>query len=138
MAQRYCKCALGEVEANFTIKQVMEAMEKSGGDVPEEMVAVMEPCVKKILGEASGGGGSEKAKDPATGGGAYPAAVRDAYLKSCVGGASSMGDKAKPYCSCTLKKIEAKYSLDEFVKLANKMQGGDLPDEFMSIVKSCL
>ena len=86
-------------------------------------------CGKKG-GDSSGGEGSSGAK--------YPAGVRTAYLQSCEGGAASMGDKAKPYCACTLNKIESKYTLDEFVKLATKMQGNDLPPEFMAIVKSCL
>ena len=86
-------------------------------------------CGKKG-GDSSGGEGSGGAK--------YPEGVRTAYLESCVGGAASMGDKAKPYCTCTFNKIEKKYSLQEFVDLASKMQGGDLPDEFMTIVKSCL
>jgi len=86
-------------------------------------------CGKKD-GGSSGGEGSGGAK--------YPDGVRTAYLTNCESGAEGMGAKAKSYCACTLNKIESKYTLDEFVNLASKMQGGDLPQEFMTIVKSCL
>ena len=85
---------------------------------------------EKKRGGSSGGEGSRGAK--------YPDGVRTAYLTNCERGAEGMGKKAKSYCACTLNQIESKYTLDEFVDLASKMKGEELPQEFMTIVKSCL
>jgi len=47
-------------------------------------------------------------------------------------------EKATTYCNCTLEKIEAKFSLEDFLAMAAKMNDGDMPDALMSVIKSCL
>jgi|GEM_PF-3084129 len=57
---------------------------------------------------SSGGGGSST-----TAGRQYDSSVRKNYLDTCVGSNSGMSS----YCNCTLEKLEASYSQDEFLRL---------------------
>ncbi len=36
-------------------------------------------------------------------------AERSTYLKTCTESAAALGDRAKPYCECSLVKLEVKY-----------------------------
>jgi hypothetical protein len=55
---------------------------------------------------------------------------RDKFMESCTDGAKALGDKAKPYCQCTLEKLEKKYP--------NPIDAGRLTNsETESIAKDC-
>lgn len=82
--------------------------------------------------------GCAKNKDAPTRNQRFPDEKRTEYLKSCEEGAQKLEKKAKPYCECTLKKIEQAYNLEEFMQVAEKIKIGEVPDKVMNIVKACL
>jgi len=68
----------------------------------------------------------------------YPEQLRNAYLESCNKGAEAMGkERATAYCGCTVAGFESRFSVDEFVDMASRMDKGDIPSEMMSVIKSC-
>jgi hypothetical protein len=63
----------------------------------------------------------------------YPSKVRKAFVKGCVKGGAS-----RAVCTCTINGIEKKYSLKQFVAIANKQQKtGKLPAAIGKIAKGC-
>ena len=69
--------------------------------------------------------------------GTWPAKERDAFMKSCVENANSLGEeKAKNYCECMMYKMETFYpNVDD----AAKVTAEDLKSErWQKILKSCL
>jgi hypothetical protein len=63
----------------------------------------------------------------------YPDALVQGFTDACTGGDPSK----QPLCQCAINKIQAQYSLGQFVVLAQGIQGGDLPPELASIAIDC-
>lgn len=64
------------------------------------------------------------------------------YTDTCTGGAEKVGatkNQAESYCSCTLDKMQEKYSRSEIYEIDEKMQsnGAIVPDELMPIITDC-
>ena len=77
------------------------------------------------------GGGSESSKA----GEKYPEEVRNNFLTSC----DEQPNAPRSVCECSLEKIEAKYSLDEFEKIDKAQREGEpLPKDIQTIVEDCV
>ena len=63
----------------------------------------------------------------------YPSNIDKAFIKGCVEGGAS-----RAVCKCTLRKIERKYTLKQFVKISKRIEkGGDLPAAIEKMAGSC-
>ncbi len=71
----------------------------------------------------------------------YPADEVEAYMESCVNSATKSGasaDVAQNYCTCTIDKIQARYTFTEFAKIVVEMQASQqMPPEINQIVDEC-
>lgn len=90
-----------------------------------------------VLPTACGGSGSSSGNK----GDAYPSDVRQNFLSSCEASASAnvSFDQAEQLCECLLGKIEAKYTIEQFIEaeqniFAGRASGIDLE----SLAASCL
>lgn len=63
----------------------------------------------------------------------YPVQVRQNFLSAC----QRQGSTAK-LCSCSLEKLEAKYSLAEYTKLEQALVTGQRANELIDVIQSCL
>ena len=64
-------------------------------------------------------------------GSSWTDAERKQFVETCTNSAAALGDKAKPYCECSLEKLEKKYPNSADVgKLTNA--------ETEEIAKDCL
>ena len=69
----------------------------------------------------------------------YPAAVREQFLQSCIASAKTDRAKAEGYCNCALKKIEERFSVEEFVQLSLEMAStGKVPDKLLPAITDCI
>lgn len=70
----------------------------------------------------------------------YPDDVVKTYMDTCVEHASSVlsGSSATDMCACTITELEKKYSPEEFVEMANNLQGGETPDSLTQVATTCL
>ena len=61
-------------------------------------------------------------------------------MQQCVASTTQASrDKAEGYCNCALTKIEERFTLEEFVQIALKMQQTNtLPDELVPILTDCI
>lgn len=84
--------------------------------------AAVTGAVAVVIGACGGGGG---------GGTDYPAEVTENFLASCTQAGTS-----QEVCQCALDKLEDKYSLDEFTREAQSLQGGQPSDEFSQDIVS--
>lgn len=60
----------------------------------------------------------------------YPQDTVDAFLKSCQGAGSSPA-----FCTCVLKKVEAKYSFEEFKTIEGEIADGKPSKEFLAFTE---
>lgn len=62
----------------------------------------------------------------------YPAASKQAFINGCVQSAP----KAK--CECAFKKVQDKYTFEEFKQAENQaQQTGQAPADFIATIQSC-
>jgi hypothetical protein len=63
----------------------------------------------------------------------YPSSVRAAFVRGCVKGGGS-----RAACTCTIKKIEKRYTLKQFVRISKRAEKtGKLPAAIVRMAKSC-
>ncbi len=60
----------------------------------------------------------------------YPQDTVDAFLKSCQGAGSTA-----MFCSCVLKKVEAKYTFEEFKAIEGEIADGNPSKEFLAFTE---
>jgi hypothetical protein len=73
----------------------------------------------------------------ASGGAPYPDVVIQGFLLGCEG--SSPDGQRKSACACAINKIQATYSLTDFVNLSTQIvQQGALPQELTTLVVQCV
>jgi hypothetical protein len=64
---------------------------------------------------------------------AYPNSVRSEFIKGCMKGG---GNRAA--CKCTINKIQKRYSLKKFVKIAKRVaDGGEFPAAIVKMAQAC-
>lgn len=65
----------------------------------------------------------------------YPEAAVKAFMNSCT---KDRGAKAEAVCSCSINKIQDKYSFEQFRKMIKDAKAsGEKPKELREIVKYC-
>jgi hypothetical protein len=75
--------------------------------------------------------------DPPNQANAYPEVVVDAFLSSCDG--PNPDGQRRSTCQCAIDRIQARYSLADFVDLAQRtLAEGALPGELTPIVLECI
>jgi hypothetical protein len=60
----------------------------------------------------------------------YPQDTVDAFLKSCQGAGSTPA-----FCTCVLKKVEAKYTFEEFKTIEGEIADGSPSKEFIAFTE---
>ena len=64
---------------------------------------------------------------------AYPRDVRNAFVKGCVDGGGSRAS-----CKCVIKKIERRYTLRQFLRIAKRAERtGRFPSPINRMIESC-
>ncbi|OHV49710.1 hypothetical protein [Pseudofrankia sp. BMG5.36] len=89
-----------------------------------------------LLLKVTGGGDSSPKGDSGTSttaGRKYDDSVRKTYLDTCVGGNNGMTN----YCNCTLDKLEAGYSQDDFLRLNADVQSAAAQRVIKDIRQAC-
>ncbi|MGD1902203.1 MAG: hypothetical protein ACFB9N_08185 [Geitlerinemataceae cyanobacterium] len=67
--------------------------------------------------------------------GGYPQNAVDNFTEGCLGSGFDFADEI---CSCTIDKIQANYSFDEFKEMNEAVnEGGELPIEMLQLTGSC-
>jgi hypothetical protein len=80
------------------------------------------------------------AKEAPTAPNVYPPEVVNAFTEACVSGAGKTVDPKvmQQICTCTIGEIQAQYTLEEFVAVANTMEKTNtLPAPVNQMVESC-
>ncbi|WP_007520528.1 hypothetical protein, partial [Pseudofrankia saprophytica] len=94
------------------------------------LVAVI--LLLKATGD-DGGSPAATGGSSTTAGRQYDASVRKTYLDTCVGGNNGMTN----YCNCTLTKLEAGYSQDEFLRLNADVESAAAQRVIKEIRQAC-
>ena len=69
----------------------------------------------------------------------YPAALREQFMQSCIASAKTDPAKAEGYCTCAMKKIEERFTIEEFVQLSLEMaSSGKVPDKLLPVITDCI
>jgi hypothetical protein len=77
------------------------------------------------------------AQPPATAVNPYPDIIVQGFMRGCLGDAPD--DQKRNTCSCAINRIQASYSLTEFINISSDvLQSGTLPPEFVNIVVQCV
>lgn len=71
----------------------------------------------------------------------YPEAEVQSYMSNCVASATDSGAEAaqaQSYCSCTLERLQSKYSFEEFTAIVKRYeQSQEIPSELTEVVNYC-
>jgi hypothetical protein len=63
----------------------------------------------------------------------YPDVLVQSFMQACIGGDAGK----RPVCQCAIDKIQAQYTLVEFINFAQRIEGGELPPELENIAIGC-
>ena len=72
--------------------------------------------------------------DPPGAAAAYPPIIVNGFMSGCTAGDADR----EPVCRCAIGKIQDRYSLTDFINLAQRLQNGEPTDELTPIVIECL
>ena len=96
-----------------------------------KFIALLLLSVLLLLTFACGGGGNHE----------YPSSVVGNYMDGCTASAQAEGSSAEEaykYCNCTIRELQKKYSLEEFLEFDRLMRMGEMPDELWIIILECI
>ncbi len=71
----------------------------------------------------------------------YPEELVQIYMDSCVNSAVNGGvprEIATNYCRCSINRIQARYTLDQFLAIVQSRTGNQLPPQLEEIATLCV
>ncbi len=75
-----------------------------------------------------------------SGGSQYPELLRNSFMDGCVESAErDVGrSDATQICNCMVEKLEASYSLEDFISVVSRIQGENLPPSLQTLLTDCV
>ena len=64
---------------------------------------------------------------------AYPQAMVEQFIRGCVSGGGT-----EDACSCTLRKMEGRYTLEQFRQISADIMAGTVPDDVRDDIVACV
>ena len=64
---------------------------------------------------------------------AYPQAMVEQFIRGCVSGGGT-----EDACSCTLRKMEGRYTLEQFRQISAEIMSGSVPDAIREDIVACV
>ncbi|HAG82450.1 MAG TPA: hypothetical protein DCL61_15135 [Cyanobacteria bacterium UBA12227] len=99
------------------------------------LLSVISACLLTVVSVPKG---SSQAADvtPEEPTSTYPPEVVQIYVDNCV---MRGGAEIRPFCACTIEKIQETYTLQEFLEIGQNLQAGKkAPRNFDQIITTCL
>ncbi len=82
----------------------------------------------------------EEFPDEGTGGSRYPEDLRESFMEGCVSSTEQNVGRSDGtrICLCMVEKLEAAYSMEDFMLILSRIQGEALPPQLQSLLSDCL